>query len=177
MSNLQCRRVSELPEPVFSVRLLAAEDVEAYRELRLAGLRAHPHAFAAAAEDEVAWPVSQWTARLQQRATFGAFVGADLVGTAALSLDAGRKVRHRGHLFGVYVAPSARGTGAGRALIAAVLAAARGQAEELVLSVAIGNAPAIALYLACGFRAYAVDADAIRVDGVPVDDVLMRLRL
>lgn len=160
-----------------TVRQLAAVDLDAYRALRLAGLRAHPHAFGADAEDEAAWAASQWAARLQQRATFGAFLGDDLVGTAALSLDSGRKVRHRGYLVGVYVAPAARGAGAGRALIAAVIAAARGQVEELVLSVAIGNAAAIALYLACGFRAYAVDADAIRVDGVPVDDVLMRLRL
>lgn len=166
-----------MPDADMTVRLLAAADVEAYRALRLAGLRAHPHAFGAAAEDEAAWPISKWETRLQQRATFGAFIGGDLFGIAALALDDGRKVRHRGYLVGVYVAPPARGAGAGRSLVAAVLAAARGQVEELVLSVAIGNASAIALYLACGFRAYAVDTDAIRVDGVPVDDVLMRLRL
>lgn len=121
--------------------------------------------------------MSDWVARLQKRSTFGAFLGVDLVGTAALAFETGRKVNHRGSLVGVYVAPVARGSGAGRALITAALAAARGHAEELVLSVGIGNAPAIALYLACGFRPYAIDADAIRVDGVRVDDVLMRLRL
>ena len=121
--------------------------------------------------------MSDWLARLQKRTTFGAFQGVDLVGTAALALETGRKVNHRGSVVGVYVAPVARGSGAGRALIAAVLAAARGQVDELVLSVGIGNAPAIALYLACGFRPYAIDEDAIRVNGVQVDDVLMRLRL
>ncbi len=148
--------------------------MEAYRALRLAGLRAHPHAFGADADEEAAWPISDWLARLQQRTTFGAFVGDTLVGTAALAITPGCKQRHRGSLVGMYVAPAARGTGAGRALIEAVLTLARGQVEEVGLSVAIGNAPAIALYLACGFRPYAVDADAIRVDGQPVDDVLMR---
>jgi ribosomal protein S18 acetylase RimI-like enzyme len=160
-----------------TVRLLAAADVEAYRALRLAGLHAHPAAFAADADDEAAWPAGDWLARLAKRTTFGAFLGVDLVGTVALAFQTGRKVSHRGSLVGVYVTPVARGSGAGPALIAAVVAAARGQVDELVLSVGIGNAPAIALYLACGFRPYAIDEDAIRVDGVRVDDVLMRLRL
>jgi RimJ/RimL family protein N-acetyltransferase len=172
MSNRRSRPEWKLPEP--SVRQLEAADVEAYRALRLAGLRAHPHAFGADADEEAAWPIEDWLARVQNRSTFGAFIGDTLVGTAALAIEPGRKNRHRGLLVGMYVAPAARGTGAGRALIEAVLAAARGQVDEVALSVAIGNAPAIALYLACGFRPFAVDADAIRVDGVSVDDVLMR---
>jgi ribosomal protein S18 acetylase RimI-like enzyme len=118
--------------------------------------------------------MADWLDRMQQRATFGAFIGDALVGTAALSVDPGRKHGHRGSLVGMYVAPSARGIGAGQALIAAVLNLARGRVETVELSVAIANAAAIALYLRCGFRPYAIDADAIRVDGVPVDDVLMR---
>jgi RimJ/RimL family protein N-acetyltransferase len=172
MSNRMCRPGWKLPEP--TIRPLVEADVEAYRALRLAGLRDHPHAFGADADEEAAWPIGDWLARLQHGSTFGAFVGDTLVGTAALVIEPGRKHRHRGLLVGMYVAPAARGTGAGRALVEAVMSKARGQMEEVRLSVAIANAPAIALYLACGFRPYAIDADAIRVDGVPVDDVLMR---
>lgn len=162
----------KLPDLV--VRPLTAADVAAYRALRLQGLSDHPQAFGADAGEEAAWPLTAWRSRLQQRATFGAFAGDAMVGTAALSVEPGRKQGHRGSLVGMYVAPAARGLGAGRALIAAVLALARGRVETVELSVAIANAPAIALYLACGFRPYAIDADAIRVNGVPVDDVLMR---
>lgn len=160
--------------PDLLVRPLAAADVEAYRALRLQGLRDNPHAFGADGDEEAAWPIADWVARLQRRFTFGAFVEGRLVGTAALSVEPGRKQGHRGSLVGMYVAPAARGRRVGRALIAAVLERAKGRVETLELSVAIANAPAIALYLACGFRPYAIDADAIRVDGVPVDDVLMR---
>lgn len=57
-----------------------------------------------------------------------------------------------------------------------MLAAARGVVDTVQLGVGIGNAPAIALYLAMGFRAFAVEEDALRVDGKPVDEVLMRRR-
>lgn len=169
-----CRRASKLPESVVVVRRLTAADVTAYRTLRLQGLRDHPQAFGADAVVEAAWPISDWQARLDQRTTFGAFSGDVLIGTAALALTPGRKQGHRGALVGMYVAPAGRKTGVGRQLVQAVLAQAQGQVETVELSVAIANAPAIALYLACGFRPYAVDVDAIRVDGQPVDDVLMR---
>jgi RimJ/RimL family protein N-acetyltransferase len=55
-----------------------------------------------------------------------------------------------------------------------VLERARGRVETVELGVGIANAPAIELYLTCGFRPYAIDADAVRVDGMPVDEVLMR---
>ena len=156
------------------VRQLTTADVEVYRTLRLQGLRDHPQAFGADADEEAAWSIDDWMARLQRRFTFGAFVGDTLVGTAALSTDPGRKHGHRGCLVGMYVAPAARGTGAARALVAAVLERARGRVETVELGVGIANAPAIELYLTCGFRPYAIDADAVRVDGMPVDEVLMR---
>jgi ribosomal protein S18 acetylase RimI-like enzyme len=174
MLNRPCRPELKLPDASISIRRLAPPDVAAYRDLRLQGLRDHPHAFGADADEEAAWPDNHWQDRLERRGTFGAFRGAVLIGTAALSVDPGRKHGHRGSLVGMYVSPSGRGTGVGRSLVEAVLALARGKVETVELSVAIANAPAIALYLACGFRPYAIDADAIRVDGVPVDDILMR---
>ncbi len=174
MLSRRCRRALKLPDPGTSIRRLTSADVAAYRALRLQGLRDHPYAFGADADEEAAWPEHHWQERLERRGTFGAFRGAALIGTAALSVDPGRKHGHRGSLVGMYVAPAGRGTGVGRQLVEAVLALARGQVETVELSVAIANAPAIALYLACGFRPYAIDADAIRVDGLPVDDILMR---
>ncbi len=157
-----------------AIRLLAAPDMEAYRALRLAGLSAHPTAFGGDAEEEAAWPLSDWLARLQQRATLGAFAEAGLVGTAALAIAAGRKNRHRGHLVGMVVAPPARRLGIGRALVEAVIGLAGGQVERLCLAVAIDNGAAIALYRACGFQPYGVEPDALRVNGQSVDELLMQ---
>lgn len=176
MSNRMCRQASKLPDPAVAIRLLGAADVDAWRALRLEGLRAHPDAFGAHADDEANWPLTDWRDRLAQRATLGAFIDGALVGTAALAIAPGTKNRHRGVLVGMYVAPQARGQHVGHALVHAVLDLARERVEVVRLSVAIGNSPAIALYLACGFRPYAVDPDAIRVDGRIVDDILMERR-
>jgi ribosomal protein S18 acetylase RimI-like enzyme len=162
-----------LPEPL--VRRLGAADMADYRALRLEGLAAHPHAFGGDVAEEAALTDAQWLARLD-RPTFGAVIGGALVGTAALAVRHGRKNAHIGELVGLYVSPAGRGQGVGRALIGAVLQAARGVVDTVQLGVGIGNAPAIALYLAMGFRAFAVEEDALRVAGVPVDEVLMRRR-
>jgi ribosomal protein S18 acetylase RimI-like enzyme len=56
------------------------------------------------------------------------------------------------HLYAMWVAPDARGTGAGKALVHAVVAwAADRGAERLTTSVTEGNAAAAALYAAAGF--------------------------
>jgi len=56
------------------------------------------------------------------------------------------------HLYAMWVAPDARGTGAGTALVDAVVAWATDRgAERLTTSVTEGNAAAMALYAAAGF--------------------------
>jgi ribosomal protein S18 acetylase RimI-like enzyme len=167
-----CRRASKLPEP--AVRRLGAADMAAWRALRLEGLAAHPLAFGGDTAEEAALTDSDWLARIEGRPVFGAFIGDTLVGTASLAVRQGRKNAHIGELVGMYVSQEGRGRGVGRALITAVLDAARGVVEVVQLGVGIHNAPAIALYLAMGFRAFAVEEDALRVDGVVVDEVLMR---
>lgn len=60
---------------------------------------------------------------------------------------------HTGELKRMYVAPTARGQGLGRALVAALEAEARGLgARRLILETGIRQAAAIALYQASGFE-------------------------
>ena len=57
-------------------------------------------------------------------------------------------------LFGMWVAPEVRGQRVGRALVAAVIAWARGEGyRRVVLDVADANRAAIRLYESCGFVA------------------------
>lgn len=158
------------------IRRLGPADVAAYRTLRLEALRSHPEAYSSSFEDELKEPTEFFARRIPS--IFGCFVGDTLVGTASLVVATGLKLRHKGLVVGVFLDPTHRGRGLARALMEAVIEAAR--ADGLValrLGVTIGNEPAERLYRALGFRQYGVEVDAIRVGGVGFDEALMALDL
>lgn len=162
-----------------AIRPLTSADATAYRALRLQALRDHPDAFGASYEDEAARSLEMTARRLDGGPTncvFGAIVEDDLVGTAGFVVpDRSAKSRHKGLLVGVHVAPAHRGRAIGRALVAAVIAHARGHVVLLQAAVGVTNAPALRLYESLGFRQYGREEKALRVDGVFVDEALIVL--
>jgi ribosomal protein S18 acetylase RimI-like enzyme len=161
------------------VRRLGALDAEAFRELRLEGLAGHPEAFGASWEEEAARPLSWFAERLERNAVFGGWTGggAAMAGVAGLLVPEAAKLRHKGVLWGAYVRPPARRAGLGAALVAAVLAHARGVVEEVRLSVVASNAAAARFYATAGFERYGIERRALRVAGRYYDEALMAVRL
>jgi ribosomal protein S18 acetylase RimI-like enzyme len=90
-----------------------------------------------------------------------------------------RKLRHKGFVWGVFVAPSHRGRGLARRLLEAVIALARNAEgiRQLNLTAYAANQAAVALYESLGFTVYGREPAAICVDGMLHDDVHMSLRL
>ena len=132
------------------------------------------HAYAAAAdsftstpEERAAEPDSWWISRIADpkglSQSFGAFINEDLVGTVTIEFSPKPKTRHKAHLIGMFVAESVRGKGAGKALLRAALEAsgARDGVRVVTLTVTEGNAPAVNLYQACGFRIFGTEPMAI----------------
>lgn len=166
-----------------NLRMLTADDAAAYQALRLRGLRESPSAFGSSYEEEVDRPLEVVAQRLSgapDAATFGAWdeTGA-LVGIGAVRREPQRRARHRAGVFGMYVAPEARGRGVGRALLQAIVDHARtiDGLDRLELGVESTNVPARALYRAFGFVAYGVQPDAYRADGQSWDSELMSMSL
>lgn len=161
------------------IRLLTPDDVSAYRELRLKALRDHPDAFGASVEDETARSPETTARRLgagPANCLFGAFVGAELVGTAGFVIpDGSAKSRHKGLLVGVYVSPDHRGSALGRALVQRVIDHARGHVMLLQAAVGAANTPALRLYDSLGFRQYGLEEKALLVGDTYVDEVLIVL--
>ena len=149
------------------VALLQAPDAGRYRALMLQAYELHPDAFTSTAEERAAEPETFWIRRVADpaglSAAFGAFVGDDLVGSVTLEFSSKPKTRHKGHVIGMYVVPAARGTGAGRALLEALIAYAQGreQVQVLTLTVTEGNEPALRLYRSFGFQVFGVEPMAI----------------
>jgi RimJ/RimL family protein N-acetyltransferase len=167
------------------IRILTADDAAAYQALRLRGLRESPAAFGSTYESEADTPLEQIAARLargagRENVMFGAFDedGGELVGLAGLGRQTGRKTRHRAGVWGMYVAPEARGRGVGRELMEALIAHARtlDGVERLTLGVEAGNEAARALYHSLGFVTYGTEPQAYKLDGEYWDSELMSLR-
>jgi GNAT superfamily N-acetyltransferase len=153
-----------------AIRLLTASDATAYRALMLAAYTQAPEAFTSTAEERAGQPLSWWERRIASAdgltQGFGAFDATDaLVGTVALEYSAKPKTAHMAHLIGMYVQPTSRRAGTGRALVQAALAAAAVRAGVCIvkLEVTDGNTAAEQLYEACGFVTWGVQPCALRM--------------
>ena len=162
-----------------TVRRATEADAEAYRDIRLEALQAHPEAFSAAYEVEAARSLDVWQTRLRSHARSDSMLafaqlGDRLVGLTGIFRGASAKTRHSAMIFSVYVRPEARGRGVGRQLIQACLAWAAEQGITVVkLAVVTTNTAAISLYAACGFQVYGIEPQAILWNGVYYDELLM----
>ena len=165
------------------IRQLVEGDAEAFRALRLRGLREHPEAFITSYEEEVTTPVEAYAARLQastpENLYLGAFMDGQLMGITHFARPERIKLRHRAEIGAMYVAPEQRGLGIGRTLLERALDHARGLQgmEEVGLWVIIGNDRAQALYEAAGFRTYCIEPRAMKIGERYYDAVGMILRL
>lgn len=168
-----------------TLRCLSGGDAAALQALRLRALRESPEAFGSSYAEEVDRPLDVVVERLGwdgpgKGASFGAF-GEDgrLLGMGTLRREPQLRARHRAGIYGMYVAPEARGQGQGRALLQAMLDHARGMegVARLELGVTTTNTAARALYLSFGFVPYGVQPDAYRSGGRSWDTELMTMEI
>jgi len=96
---------------------------------------------------------------------------------AGIDRFANAKERHKAQLFGMYVDARARSGGVGRALLAAAVTHALDWPgiERITLTVTDGNDGAVRLYERAGFRRYAVEPRAIKIDARYYDKLHMAL--
>jgi ribosomal protein S18 acetylase RimI-like enzyme len=159
-----------------AIRRLLAADAEGYRSIRLAALADAPEAFGSDVATESASPVDAFANTLRSGYVAGAFAGERLVAIAGFRALEREKTRHRGDIWGVYVAPDARGTGIGRRLMEHVLDYARTQVLQVHLAVTASNGAAVALYEHLGFIRYGTEPRALKVNGRYLDEHLMVLQ-
>lgn len=159
------------------VRLLDPRDAQAYQQLRLQALRDSPTAFSASHADEVGRSLDEVAARITPAADgsvcmFGIFEPEELAGFVAVIHPQRDKLRHGVELAGLYVSPSFRRRGFGRALMKAALAHARSLTgvRLIKLGVTASNREARKLYQSLGFTSYGVEPDALQVDGMFHDE-------
>jgi RimJ/RimL family protein N-acetyltransferase len=155
------------------IRRLEISDAPLFRDIRLEALQKNPEAFGSTFEKESAQPLSWFEARLGAADIFGAFVDGTLAGMAGYSAQENLKQAHKGLLWTMYVRASARNSGLGKILVAAVLDHARSRVEMVQLTVVSENESAHRLYRAMGFVEYGYEKKALKHDGRYYDEILM----
>jgi len=105
-----------------TIRRLRTDDAAAFQALRLAALLDTPEAFASSHEEERHLTLEAVAGRIEDPrdpGVLGAFVDGQLVGVVGLSRERFAKMAHKGYIWGMYVAPAARGLGVARQLMVA----------------------------------------------------------
>jgi GNAT superfamily N-acetyltransferase len=156
------------------VRRLSADDWEIDRELRLSALRDAPTAFGSTLEETLKISNDEWRERLAVRVRYHAQIdGVDIGAIGVIPPDETGIAQ----LVGMWVAPAARGKGAGDALVQTVLAWAReAGAAGVHLWVTKGNLPAERLYARNGF-VLTGEEQAIHPDDPDRTEIGMRCEL
>lgn len=106
---------------MMEIRILNKSDVKLYQDVRLSALKINPEAFSSTYEREVKFSLKYVAERLEPVENWfvlGAFNdNGSLVGIVTFMRENSLKTRHKGNIFGMYVAPEARGQGLGKALM------------------------------------------------------------
>jgi RimJ/RimL family protein N-acetyltransferase len=156
-------------------RRLTQEDAEAFRQVRLRGLKESPEAFSADYELSAKLPSEHFATRLKNEIdafVIGAFVAGQLVGIGGFYRDDGPKLRHKGTIWGVYVLPEHRGGGLGRKLIGEIIADAAKvpDIQQINITVTAANERAKQLYCSMGFEPWGLERRALWIGGRFYDD-------
>jgi len=139
-----------------TVRALGEDEWEQYKSVRLSALEESPEAFVATVEQERSFDEDMWRTRMQRSQRLlaereGAAVGVASVGQ---SRPEGEQPNPQvAELFGLWVAPAARGTGVATQLVQAGADEARTQGRShLAYWVGSDNGRAVAFASGFGFR-------------------------
>lgn len=165
-----------------AIRRFEAHEWRTYRAVRLRALDESPDAFGSTLELEEGRSDEVWSDRLASGVSSGTdlpLVAEEGASGEPVGLAWGRiepSEPQTARLYQMWVAPEARGLGAGRMLLDAVIAWARSMnVQRIDLGVTCGDTPATRLYTRAGFES--VDDPRPLRPGAPLLAQSMRLKI
>lgn len=164
------------------IRLLSPDDAVAFKAFRIAAVANDPVAFYPTVEELSSMSLEKFAARLDANTgehVFAAFIDDEMVGVLGCRHETLHQVQHKAHIWGVATKPEYRGRGMARSLMQAAITHARngGVIRKITLSVYDQNVPAKALYTGMGFKTWALEQNAMCLNGAMIAEEWMAFEL
>jgi GNAT superfamily N-acetyltransferase len=163
------------------IRLFTEQDAQTLWNLRMMALETDPWSFVDSPEELRAMSVQEFATRLRadhaENFIVGAFEQGAAVGMVGCYQEVPLKRRHKAWIWGVFVAPAARGRGIAKSLMQAAIQRAktiRG-VEMLLLTVAVDQPAPRKLYASLGFRSFGVEPRGLKIGNDSHDEENMVL--
>ncbi len=150
-------------------------DGERFLALRKAALDCDPHCFRVSSADDAELGVPAWSQRLERDRVVAIERGGRLFGVGGFTRFQGEKLDHKGLIWGMYVAPDVRGSGAADLILASLLDHASAVVRLVQLTIMADNGRARRFYERHGFRVYGIEPCSVRRGQHFADEALMWL--
>lgn len=162
------------------MRVLYKEDAEQFQRLRLDSLIKEPTSFASSYEEELHRSLDEIKKRIPENEDsfiYGLFNEENLVGMTGFHREDKMKFKHKGFIWGVYIAEEYRGKGYSKQMLEYTLSKAKkiSGLKQIQLTVAATNNSAKKLYESYGFQTFGYEKEALFVDGFYLDEEHMVL--
>jgi len=163
------------------IRLFTEQDAQTLWNLRMMALETDPGSFVDSPEELRAMSVEEFAARLRadhaENFIVGAFEQGAAVGMVGCYQEVPLKRRHKAWIWGVFVAPAARGRGIANSLMQAAIQRAKTipGVEMLLLTVAVNQPAPRKLYASLGFRSFGVEPRGLKIGNDSHDEENMVL--
>lgn len=159
------------------IKILSVDELDDFRTIRLSALKQSPKMFGSTYAVEIEKPLSFFENCLSNSTVFGAYHQDTIVGLATLTQEIGAKFSHKAHLSSVFIEPAFQQKGIASVLLRTVIQYSQQHVEQILLTVANDNKPALILYEKLGFQSYGVELKALKDKDGYIDEILMKLFL
>lgn len=168
---------------MYQVKILSANDLAQFRDLRLVGLLESPAAFGQTPEEFEKMSDQElisWLGPTEDKFMLGAFSEKNtLIGLMGVRREPRFRIRHKGIIWGVYVLPEYRGQGISKILLTKLISEISRipDVEQLQLAVSVSQSVAEKLYRSFGFVEFGNEPRAFKVDDKFLNEKHMYLLL
>ena len=163
------------------IRLFTERDAQSLWHLRMLALESDPWSFVDSPEELRAITVEEFASRLRagsaENFIVGAFEQGVAIGMVGCYQEIPLKRRHKAWIWGVFVAPAARGRGIAKSLMRAAIQRAKTipGLEMLLLTVTVDQPAPHKLYESLGFRWYGLEPRGLKIGNESHDEENMVL--